>query len=422
MSDPGGGHSELAVAWVAHLRDGGTTPWRRWTRRSRADDAADRSRHGGPRTGTGDEASAIPGAAQLELLRRLNELGPLPHRVDHVLTRSGPGRGPVHLPLSAGVRAAPPSEVVRVAAGVLADLTAELPVPRESRRRRTRRPQPVEGLPAFALEGPPITVAELDARLAAAGIIAHRPRFSWRGARADPGPEVVVVVAAPLDEAMREVWASRVQRGAARPWPRFVSQWAGRQALPPAPALDRTVNHWTSRLGAGHVHVVVAEPGADLAMQVAQLLGRSLQDQPAIADRGRFSQLRCSPEPVRLPPAVVEVLRRVNVVLPFVSSSTEKQPRLTALVRLARQESAAPEPPDLPQRHRDWLGASAERIADALHDSGCLLHGDVDSLRTLSAPTGRRVDGGEVLDVMVRMIHRVDAELPGKRRRGRGGR
>jgi len=72
-----------AWAWVAHLRSGGTTPWRAWT----AADAPDRDRfaRGG---------RYLPGAQQLELLRRLNAAGrPTASLVDRVLNASAPGRG-----------------------------------------------------------------------------------------------------------------------------------------------------------------------------------------------------------------------------------------------------------------------------------------------------------------------------------------
>ncbi len=43
--------------WVAHLRAGGTTPWLEWTDPGAGDEPAGR---------------ALPGAQQLELLRRIN--------------------------------------------------------------------------------------------------------------------------------------------------------------------------------------------------------------------------------------------------------------------------------------------------------------------------------------------------------------
>src|SRR3954451_19747178 len=109
------GHAR-AWAWVAHLRAGGTTPWAAWE----THDAPDRGRF-------------LPGAQQLELLRRINLAGtPSAELVDRVLDASAPGRGRPDLEL-VGVdearRFGPPAvdpttladdELLRVATGLLA--------------------------------------------------------------------------------------------------------------------------------------------------------------------------------------------------------------------------------------------------------------------------------------------------------------
>ncbi len=105
-----------AWAWVAHLRSGGTTPWRSWT----SADAADQGRF-------------LPGAQQLELLRRLNLAGqPSAALVDGVLAASAPGRGRPDLelvgvdeerrfgPPAVDPAALPDDELLRVATGLLA--------------------------------------------------------------------------------------------------------------------------------------------------------------------------------------------------------------------------------------------------------------------------------------------------------------
>ena len=392
--------STRAAAWVQHLRDGGTTPWRRWLREPQ--DVP-------PSTGP------VPGAAQLELLRRLNVLGPLPERVDHVLSRPGPGRGPLNLglPDRPGVPVAPRHEVLRVAAGVLADLTAQLPPARPARRRRSRRDPE---LPSFVVDGLPLTAAETRARLAATGLPDHRPRFSWLGARPDPGPDLVVVLAGPLDRALREAWGARVQRGAGRAWPRFVSHWAGRGDLPASAALGRIVAHWGDRLGAENVYLVPLDDSTDPVPLVAELLGAA-RSSAEVPD----AQVPVG-EPVRLAPAMVDALRRVNVVLEFVCPEPDRAARRTALVELMREEPGRPEPADVPPARRPWVASAAEGLVERLRKSGCRVHGDLGALRLVAPPTGRRVGDAEVLDAMVRMIHRVDAELAGGRRDGRGRR
>ena len=66
-------HEARAWGWVAHLRDGGTTPWSAWGSRAGADEQSGRY---------------LPGAQQLELLRRLNLPPPAVPRA----RRAGAGR------------------------------------------------------------------------------------------------------------------------------------------------------------------------------------------------------------------------------------------------------------------------------------------------------------------------------------------
>jgi hypothetical protein len=408
------GSGDAATLWVEHLRAGGTTPWPGWVRQSGAAPAS--------------APATVPGAAQLELLRRVNELGPLPHRVEHVLDRPGPGRGSGHLrlPTDPVGPAAPRREVLRVASGVLADLVVQLPsgdggaggpgsTPGSQRTRRSGRPRPVRGVPTFVLDGLPLTVAEVRAALREVGILEHRPGRSWWGrspGRSQGDPQIAVVLAGQLDTALHEAWAGRVQRGTARAWPRFVAQWAGRRQLPASAAVDATVSYWAER--ADQVHLVVIDDDTDPLVEVLDLLGQSSLEPhgPGQARDG----------PVRLPPATLDALRRVNGVLPFVCPPDDQPLRRTALLELVRGDTGPAVPADLPEGRRAWAVGAAGRLADALAASGCVVHGDLGVLRTIPAPAGRRVGGEEVLDAMVRMIHRVDAALLGESRDGRGGR
>jgi hypothetical protein len=311
-----------------------------------------------------------------------------------------------------------------VATGVLADLVAELPPPHPARRRR--RPASAAEAPAFVVDGLPVTAAELRPRLSSLGLVEHRPRPPWRGGRKDTGPEVAVVLAGPLDEALRQAWSSRVQRGATRAWPRFVTHWSGRGTLPPSAAVDRTVDYWASRLGAGNVHLVTVDPASDPLPQVTRLLGRT--DPPPVAVEPADDDP--AGEPLPLPPAVVDAVRRVNVVLPFVCPTDQCAPRRTALLGLVRGTEGQTAPPELPERRRRWATKTAGRLVDALEGSGCRVHGELSALRTVTPSTGRRIGPEEVLEAMVGMIHRVDeasattagTRAGGRRRTGRGRR
>lgn len=112
-----------AWGWVAHLREGGTTPWTTWT-------------GDGPATGP-----LLPGAQQLELLRRLNLAGPpvTTRLADRVLAAEATGRGRPDLelvgvaePRSFGWPPVDPAELsdgelLRVAVGLVAGVLAEAP-------------------------------------------------------------------------------------------------------------------------------------------------------------------------------------------------------------------------------------------------------------------------------------------------------
>ena len=84
----GPGYAQAVWSWTEHLRAGGSTPWTAWVASGSGADA-----HVPP-------AWDAPGAAQLELARRLAEaapargVAPAAYRrlADTVLTRSGPAR------------------------------------------------------------------------------------------------------------------------------------------------------------------------------------------------------------------------------------------------------------------------------------------------------------------------------------------
>ena len=397
-----GAFGAAARSWVAHLEAGGTTSWADWVDQVGTAPAAATTPEVPPATASGDRAGLeLPGAAQLELLRRLNQEGPLPPLGDHVLTRPGPGRGGVHLPLSwPPVRpTAPAAEVRRVAVGVLADLTATLEEP-PRRKRRTRTPRRRHG-PTFVLEGLPLTVAALREELATAGLVEHRPRPPWFTFRRRSGdlPDLVLVVAGPVDEALHEVWTRRVLDGAHRSWRGFLSTWAARDALPPSADLGRALEHWVSRVGPGRVHLLVVPRGDedDLAGWVEDLLGHRSDGVPLGGDAPW--------------PAYVDLLRRVNDVLPFLLPEEGQERARRALVSLLREEGHGPRRVGLPRGRRQWAARSAERLIDAVRASGVTVHGDLHALAS-HAPSARGVRAVDTLAAAVRMIQRIEQTGP----------
>lgn len=357
-----------------------------------------------PADAVGGPGPDRPGAAQLELLRLLNQAGPRPHLAGAVLGRAGPGRGRPDLPLPArasGLPAAPAEEVLRVATGVLADLAAALPLPPAP---AGAAPRARRRGPSYLLDGLPLTVAGLRADLARQGVPEHRRRrrhalLGDRGAQ----PDLALVVVGPLPVALRQVWSRRVQEGSLRSWHRTLSTWRRRGALPPAADLARTVEHWVGRIGPERTHLVTAEA---LPGRVADLWGVEL--------RGRAGPHRVRDylpgDPRPLDGVHTDLLRRVNAVLPFVVPDPEDLvARRAALVGLMSGESQAAPGPAVPVPHRGWAAGTAVATAAAVATLGCRVYGDPGALRAADPPsTPVRLVAADLAGAAVRMIHRVD--------------
>jgi hypothetical protein len=378
------GFQAAAWSWADHLRDGGTTPWLEWLRAVPTEQRPD-----------GADRGPGPGAAQLELVRRLAlrrtrpmgdpAFADLAHRA---LRRSGPGRGPARLPLlwpadeSPRHVGAPPTdpaevpadELARVGIGLLAELLASHPVPVVEPATAPRRRLWSK---AFHLAGAPVTTAHVRGSLAAAGHVEGGRR-----------PEVVLL-AEPLDVLLAQVWSTRVQRGAPVRWVTFAGRWARRDQLPPSADLGTIAAFWAGRVGRDRVHVVA---GPDARRTTAEVLGLRTADPAAPGD------------PRSLSPAAVDVLRRLNGVLNV---------RFPVEVRSAHLRHVAgllPEDPapalDVPHRHRAWLDDRARRVADDLRAGGYAVHGDLAGLapRHVGAPHPRGTDVlALVLDTCLRV-------------------
>ena len=367
----------VARSWVEHLRHGGTTPWAEWLRNP-----------GGP-PDVADHPGPLPGAGQLELVRRLAiAYGESPGGLsragftalaDRAMRRSGPGRGLPELPLllpgsdPASTVGAPPTdpgtlpadELIRLGVGLLADrLVAAGPVPPPHTPRRR-----VLALHAFHLAGAPVTTSGVRASLAAAG----RVEGGW-------SPEVILV-AEPLDEHLRQVWSNRVQHGAPVRWETFAGRWARRDALPPSADLPAIASFWAAQVGASRVHVVVSTGLAPTLAAAARVIGvRRVPEPVAGAD------------PAPLTPAATDLVRRLNRVL-NVRAGAEARGGL-----LGRALTLIPDGGGrhlaLPPQHRGWAERRAERLADELRDGGYPVHGDLARIapRHAGAAAPRRPD------------------------------
>ncbi len=356
------GLREAGWGWADHLRSGGTTPWLRWL-----DQQPDLA---GAEAGAGTaDRGRLPGAAQLELVRRLAARSAAPAGgpafaalADLALARSGPGRGPARLPLlwppeTAGRRhgppptdpaRVPPEELVRLGVGLLAELLLRSGRPDAAPPGRARHRRPWHK--SFHVAGAPVTVAQVRAGLAAAGHV--------QGGRR---PEVVVL-AEPLDAVVAQVWSRRVQDGDPVRWATFLRRWARRDAVPPAADLADTARFWADRAGPSRVHVVT---GPRLRRTAVEVLGLATAEPPAAAPLA----------PRSLSPEAVDLLRRLNRVLGVRAAEDERGDHLrraTALLPVTPEPVLA-----VPPRFRGWLDEHAAAVTDAIRAGGYAVHGDL---------------------------------------------
>ena len=336
---------QRAWGWVSHLRDGGTTPWQAWH-------------------SLGDsQGRYLPGAQQLELLRRLNAAGsPGPRLAEQVLAASAAGRGRPDLELvDAGPGSAfgpapvdpaglPAGELVRVAASVLADQVVAAGVPDQGEPARP---------PAWAswwrrgyrLVGDPELADPLRTQLVARG----RP----------PGGREprIVVLGTDLATMVAHAWTARAFSEGVTAWREWLRLLRERRELPARADLRAVCRSWERRVGKERVHVVL-DPAA-----VPRLVG----------DRRRSLA-----PPATLPGECGELARRVGSVLGLLVLPAERETLLSARLR-PRVEAAAAvsrggRPLVVPPSHREWVEAAAERMREGIRSAGYAVHGDLDTL------------------------------------------
>jgi hypothetical protein len=352
--------SDRAWGWLAHLRAGGSTPWPAWE-------------------GTGEPAGRLPGAQQLELVRRLNALSPLgADLIDRILTTGGPGRGhqdlalvgdstdgkaPEFGPAPVDPTQLPADELVRLASGVLADLVVDraTPAPADPRPRLLR--------PRYLLRGDPWLTRAARVQLRSLGL----PPGGRRGR--------ALVVVSPLDVYCADLWAAISAHSTVPRW----STWLTRldEQLPPRVDPVLQAARAADRVGRGRVHLCV---GLDA---VGELLDAPVET------------------PARLSHAALDAMRQVRGVLRV----TVGEPGARALVgsTLIPWLGAADNPklprPGVPRSRLPWLRAEARRWQSELGAAGYAVHGGgldelmpADPVRTLP-PTDE-----EIVHVMLRTL------------------
>jgi hypothetical protein len=323
-----------AWAWIDHLRDGGTSPWRDWS----STDGAERSRF-------------LPGAQQLELLRRLNLSGSPDERlVERVVAASAPGRGRPDLELvgvDAERRFGPPAvdpadlpddELLRVATGLIAeDLVAAGPPSPEARRTRRFRTR-------YELAGDPWLAGALTARLVADG----RP----------PGGagRAVHVLGTDLATMLAHTWAAGAFADGGPSWPDFLARAKARRRVPRRVELVGVVERFRARRHTGRVGVVL-----DLGALPRLVGARRLDAVPDVSA------------------AATELARQTGAALSLLVLPARQAELLGTLLR-TRLAEAAGAPTVVPPEHRDWVEEAATRMRGRLLRAGYPVVGDVDRL------------------------------------------
>jgi hypothetical protein len=343
-----------AWGWVAHLRAGGTTPWGSWTSTAVSSDPPGRGRY-------------LPGAQQLELLRRLNAAGrPSAALAERVLTASAPGRGRPDLEL-AGVddarrfgppavdpAALPDDELLRVATGLLAlDLVSASTDPAQSRgtgRQRSASTDPAQSRrirrlrTRYELAGDPWLASAYTTQLVADG----RPPGG--------GGRSVHVLGTDLPTMLAHAWATGAFGAGAPSWPDFLARVRARRRLPHRVELPGVVERFLARPHTGRVGVLL-----------------DLDALPRLVGVRRLAPVG------DVPAHVAELARQVGVVLSLHVLPAEQAQLLTAVLRprLARLAGALPA---VPPEHQDWVEDAAFALRQRLLRARYPVVGDPDAV------------------------------------------
>lgn len=334
-----------AWGWTAALRDGSTTPWREWSQEAEP------------------QGGRLPGAQQLELLRRVNQAAAQQGRTvpdglaDRVLAAGVFGRGLGELALEGadddrrfGPRPVDPGvlaegELLRVAAGLVADHVALAVPPTEPARSIAERAK--ARLPwhqTFVVVG-----SQWLAESAVAGLVATGRRPGGRRPTA-------YLLADDLGTLLAHAWTARCFDQGGPRWTEFLDAFAQAGHLPPRADLARMARSAAEKYDARSVTIVL-DPAA---------LARRL-DVAAIDP------------PPRLGAHAIELVRRVGEPLGLLVPA-EQRPGLLQTTLAPRLAGLGGPRPTVPPRWDTWLRTQAERLHHDLAAADYPVLGDLDRL------------------------------------------
>ncbi len=331
---------QRAWGWVGHLLEGGTTPWQGWHEAGES------------------QSRFLPGAQQLELLRRLNSAGrPWAQLAAQVLDASAAGRGRPDLELVGVGRGSdfgpdpvdpadlPAGELVRVAASVLADQLVDGRV-----RERAVPGRPSWWRRGYRLVGDPLISDGLREQLIARG----RPPG---GRQAN-----VLVCGTDLGTMTAHVWTHRAFGEGVNAWREWLRAVRERRQIPARADLVGVCRAWEQRVGRDRLRVVL-DPAA-----VAALVG----------------ERRPLDAPASLPGEAGELARRVGAVLGLLVRPEVRADLLSLGLRprveAALVASGIGRPLVVPPAHQDWVERAAEQMRRGIKRAGYAVHGDLDAL------------------------------------------
>lgn len=318
-----------AWGWVAHLIDGGVTPWSSYAGRDAA--AA---------------GERLPGAQQLELLRRVNQAtGGRSRGAGSIIRASLAGRGQPEQGLVGlddvrpGVEPSrlPDGELLRVAASALADalIVGGLPEPEEAPPARRRRRH-------FTLVGDPWVAIPLRHELTQAGYPPGGPRSH------------TYVVGGRFDQLVVNAWSAACFDNGPAPWETWLAKWAERDRPPARVDLVKIAGRHRPRARS-----------VDLVLDPELL-------------RGLVGVRRPLTVPAPISVHALEMARRVAVVLGGLVSAEERKVLLRARLLPALSAVAGPRLA-LPQQQMPWAISQSQRMRRELTEAGYPVHGSWDA-------------------------------------------